>query len=140
MPQAYIKYLYNGIRSIKNDGNNEYLTVHNSMYIAGLPEETGEKALKLWHLRNATSFNGRDLGFDSFRLIDLGKKYKLSKHRGADHATCNSILYGTCVMLHVKRVLNRVTAIHIRYPSCTEQAFWQPPSCLFLGPSLTSDN
>jgi hypothetical protein len=46
------------IRSIKNDGNNEYLTVHNSMYIAGLPEETGEKALKLWHLRNATSFNG----------------------------------------------------------------------------------
>jgi hypothetical protein len=29
------------------------------MYIAGLPEETGEKALKLWHLRNATSFNGR---------------------------------------------------------------------------------
>jgi hypothetical protein len=53
------------IRSIKNDGNNEYLTVHNSMYIAGLPEETGEKALKLWHLRNATSFNGRDPGFDS---------------------------------------------------------------------------
>ena len=47
------------LRSIKNDGNNEYLTVHNSMYIAGLPEETGEKALKLWHLRNATSFNGK---------------------------------------------------------------------------------
>jgi hypothetical protein len=29
------------------------------MYIAGLPEETGEKALKLWHLRNATSFSGK---------------------------------------------------------------------------------
>jgi hypothetical protein len=68
--QEAIKYhcVSSVIRSIKNDGNNEYLTVHNSMYIAGLPEETGEKALKLWHLRNATSFNGRDPGFDSFRL------------------------------------------------------------------------
>ena len=26
--------------------------------LAGVAETTGEKALKLWHLRNATSFNG----------------------------------------------------------------------------------
>ena len=37
---------------------NDYLTVHQSMYVAGVSEDTGEKALKLWHLRNATSFNG----------------------------------------------------------------------------------
>ena len=28
------------------------------MYLAGVSEQTGEQALKLWHLRNATSFNG----------------------------------------------------------------------------------
>jgi len=28
------------------------------MFVAGVSENTGEKALKLWHLRNATSFNG----------------------------------------------------------------------------------
>jgi len=45
-------------RSIVNEGLNDYLSVHSSMYIAGLSPDTGEKALKLWHLRNATSFNG----------------------------------------------------------------------------------
>ena len=34
------------------------LQVHKSMYLAGVSEQTGEQALKLWHLRNATSFNG----------------------------------------------------------------------------------
>ena len=42
-----------------NEGENDYLTVHNSMYVAGMPGEVAEKALKLWHLRNATSFNGK---------------------------------------------------------------------------------
>ena len=28
------------------------------MFLAGVSEQTGEQALKLWHLRNATSFNG----------------------------------------------------------------------------------
>ena len=45
-------------RSIVNEGDNDYLKVHTSMYLAGLSETKGEKALKLWHLRNATSFNG----------------------------------------------------------------------------------
>jgi len=45
-------------RSIVNEGENDYLTVHNSMYVAGVAEEAGENALRLWHLRNNTSFNG----------------------------------------------------------------------------------
>ena len=45
-------------RSIVNEGDNDYLAVHTSMFLAGVAETTGEKALKLWHLRNATSFNG----------------------------------------------------------------------------------
>jgi len=45
-------------RSIVNEGDNDYLKVHTSMFLAGLSESKGEKALKLWHLRNATSFNG----------------------------------------------------------------------------------
>lgn len=45
-------------RSIVNEGDNEFLQVRNSMYLAGVSEQTGENALKLWHLRNATSFNG----------------------------------------------------------------------------------
>ena len=45
-------------RSIVNEGDNDFLKVHKSMYLAGVSESTGEKALKLWHLRNATSFNG----------------------------------------------------------------------------------
>ena len=35
------------------------LKVHASMFLAGVSESGGEKALKLWHLRNATSFNGQ---------------------------------------------------------------------------------
>ena len=37
----------------------EMLKVHASMFLAGVSESGGEKALKLWHLRNATSFNGQ---------------------------------------------------------------------------------
>lgn len=45
-------------RSIVNEGDNEYLNVRSSMFIAGVPSEVGHKSLKQWHLRNATSFNG----------------------------------------------------------------------------------
>jgi hypothetical protein len=42
-----------------NDGENEYLTVgRNSLYIAGVPANIGQKAIKQWHLRNDTSFIG----------------------------------------------------------------------------------
>jgi hypothetical protein len=43
-----------------NDGENEYLTVgRNSLYIAGVPANIGQKAIKQWHLRNDTSFIGK---------------------------------------------------------------------------------
>ena len=35
------------------------MSVHKSMFVAGVSGDAGEKALKLWHLRNATSFNGK---------------------------------------------------------------------------------
>ena len=52
-------FLFN-FRSIVNDGENEYLTVgRNSLYIAGVPPNIGQKSIKQWHLRNDTSFIGK---------------------------------------------------------------------------------
>ena len=47
-------------RSIVNEGPNEFLNVHTPLYLAGVPQETGTKAWKQWHLRNTTSFIGKD--------------------------------------------------------------------------------
>ena len=46
-------------RSIVNEGPNEFLNVRSPLHIAGVPEETGTKAWKQWHLRNTTSFIGK---------------------------------------------------------------------------------
>ena len=46
-------------RSIVNEGPNEFLNVRSPLHIAGVPEETGNKAWKQWHLRNTTSFIGK---------------------------------------------------------------------------------
>ena len=45
-------------RSIVNEGPNEFLNARSPFYIAGVPDETGSKAWKQWHLRNTTSFIG----------------------------------------------------------------------------------
>ena len=45
-------------RSIVNEGPNEFLSVRAPLYLAGVPEQTGTKAWKQWHLRNTTSFIG----------------------------------------------------------------------------------
>lgn len=45
-------------RSIVNEGPNEFLNVRAPLYLAGVPEQTGTKAWKQWHLRNTTSFIG----------------------------------------------------------------------------------
>merc|ERR1711992_136682 len=45
-------------RSIVNEGPNEFLNVRSPLYLAGVPEQTGTKAWKQWHLRNTTSFIG----------------------------------------------------------------------------------
>ena len=47
-------------RSIVNEGAKEYLTTSSPLYVAGTPEKVAERALKQWHLRNVTSFNGKD--------------------------------------------------------------------------------
>ena len=43
---------------IVNEGPNEFLNVRSPLYLAGVPEQTGTKAWKQWHLRNTTSFIG----------------------------------------------------------------------------------
>lgn len=50
----------NGLaRSIVNEGKNEFLkNGRNPLYIAGVPENVGQRAIKQWHLRNVTSFHG----------------------------------------------------------------------------------
>jgi hypothetical protein len=45
-------------RSIVNEGANEFLDVRRELFVAGVAADVGEKAIKQWHLRNATSFNG----------------------------------------------------------------------------------
>ena len=42
------------------------------MFLAGVSEQTGEQALKLWHLRNATSFNGCLKEVGAFLCLEKG--------------------------------------------------------------------
>ena len=53
---------YFSMNSLLCVGDNEYLNVRSSMFIAGVSAGAGEQALKLWHLRNSTSFNGETQG------------------------------------------------------------------------------
>ena len=45
-------------RSIVNEGTKEYLKLTSPLYIGGMPTEPGQEALRQWHLRNNTSFDG----------------------------------------------------------------------------------
>ncbi|XP_067134486.1 protein slit-like isoform X2 [Centruroides vittatus] len=45
-------------RTIVNEGAREYLEVSTSLYIGGLEEDVAIKALRQWHLRNVSSFEG----------------------------------------------------------------------------------
>ena len=58
-------------RSIVNEGAKEYLTTNSPLYVAGTPDKVAERALKQWHLRNVTSFNGE--GIASFFYFCLDK-------------------------------------------------------------------
>ena len=64
-------------RSIVNEGPNEFLSVRAPLYLAGVPEQTGTKAWKQWHLRNTTSFIGESY-FLSF--VQKSKKFVKSKY------------------------------------------------------------
>ena len=48
-------------RSIVNEGENEFMTgaLRQPLFVAGVPSDVGRKSLNSWHLRNATSFNGK---------------------------------------------------------------------------------
>ena len=48
-------------RSIVNEGENEFMTgaARQALFVAGVPSDVGRKSLNSWHLRNATSFNGK---------------------------------------------------------------------------------
>ena len=48
-------------RSIVNEGENEFMTgaARQALFVAGVPTDVGRKSLNSWHLRNATSFNGK---------------------------------------------------------------------------------
>ena len=50
-------------RSIINEGDNEFLVLHSSLFVGGVEPKLGEEVLKKWHLRNATSFNGMTIFF-----------------------------------------------------------------------------
>ncbi|CAF0793366.1 unnamed protein product [Didymodactylos carnosus] len=45
-------------RHIFNRGQRKYLNITESLYVGGLPNELTNRALSLWHIREATSFQG----------------------------------------------------------------------------------
>ncbi|GFT66347.1 protein slit [Trichonephila clavipes] len=45
-------------RTIVNEGVKEYLEVSSPLYMGGVSEEVASSALKQWHLRNTSSFDG----------------------------------------------------------------------------------
>lgn len=45
-------------RSIVNEGANSEVQFRTPLYVAGCPDNVGEEALKHWHLRNISSFQG----------------------------------------------------------------------------------
>ncbi|GBM42199.1 Protein slit [Araneus ventricosus] len=45
-------------RTIVNEGVKEYLEVSSPLYIGGVSEEVASSALRQWHLRNTSSFDG----------------------------------------------------------------------------------
>lgn len=47
-------------RSIINEGSKDYLKLTTPMYLGGIPPEPGQQAFTQWHLRNLTSFNGKN--------------------------------------------------------------------------------
>lgn len=48
-------------RSVVNDGEHTSLqTGDQPLYLGGVPVELGRHALDLWHLRNSTSFRGKE--------------------------------------------------------------------------------
>ena len=45
------------------------MSVRAPLYLAGVPEQTGTKAWKQWHLRNTTSFIGESYFFHLLRFL-----------------------------------------------------------------------
>lgn len=56
-------------RSIINEGTKDYLRLTAPMYLGGIPSEPGKEAFTQWHLRNLTSFHGKqNISFFLFLL------------------------------------------------------------------------
>ncbi|CAL4126380.1 unnamed protein product, partial [Meganyctiphanes norvegica] len=74
-------------RTILNDGPNEYLNVNTPLFLGGVPKEVGEAAIKQWHIRETTSFNGcMGKMYLNSRLQDLGsgKQHKTTPGCGGE--------------------------------------------------------
>lgn len=54
-------------RTIVNEGVKEYLEVKSPLFVGGVSEEAAGNALRQWHLRNASSFDGKWLCLISFK-------------------------------------------------------------------------
>lgn len=48
----------NDVQSATNEGESQYLSLDNNMYIGGAPSKEKEGAVRQWHLRNGSSFHG----------------------------------------------------------------------------------
>nr|SOU94110.1 Slit [Glomeris marginata] len=92
------------IRTIINEGNKEYLSVHSPMFLGGLPYEENMKAQKQWHVRNGTSFSGciKRLYINE-RLINftsVDKQYRVTpgcmKFDNPDPCKSNACRAGKC--------------------------------------------
>ena len=64
-------------RYINNRGQRAYLNTSEirALYIGGLPNDLTSRALQLWHIREATSFQGKRKNIQRFIVqIDLFKR------------------------------------------------------------------
>ena len=91
----------NGLaRSIINEGVNEYLNVTAPLYLGGIENNSGQNALKLWHLRNLTSFKGCfNSVWINHKLVDFENSIKKEKTTpGCSLVKSPLIDYGNYVM------------------------------------------
>ncbi|GAB6025016.1 hypothetical protein CHUAL_010127 [Chamberlinius hualienensis] len=69
-------------RSIINEGLKEFLELKTPMYVGGVPGDGGALAIKLWHLKNTTSFNGcfKELYINDkmFDFVTAQKQHKVT--------------------------------------------------------------
>lgn len=83
-------------RYINNRGKQAYLNTSEirALYIGGLPQDLTARALQLWHIREATSFQGcihaLYINNDPINLANVDYRHKIIPGCASSESTCSS--------------------------------------------------